>query len=54
MSRLAQQLGLILLICVGVRIGAELVEPAMPLLVTFGMVAGIGWLLGRSRSRGYR
>jgi hypothetical protein len=54
MNKLVQQLGLILLICLGVRIGAELLRPAWPLLLTIAMVVGLVWLVRRLTLRGYR
>jgi hypothetical protein len=53
-NRLVQQLGLVLLICFGVQITAELLRPAMPLLVTLAVLVGIAWLVKGAGSRGFR
>jgi hypothetical protein len=54
--RLVESLGLVLLVCLGVRIGAALVEPVLPLLGGLAVVAVTGlWLLGRhGPGGGYR
>ncbi len=56
MKRLLESLGLVLLVCLGVRIGAVLVEPVLPMLGSLVVVVAIGlWLFGRSgRGGGYR
>lgn len=54
MRALVEKLGLILLICLGVRIGAALIEPVLPLLGVLFVAAVLGvWLFGRSGG-GYR
>lgn len=54
MRRLVEQLGLILLLCLGVRIGALLIEPVLPLLGTLFVAAVLAlWLLGKTGG-GYR
>lgn len=54
MNRLVQQLGLVLLICVGVRIGADLLRPAWSLLLTLAAIVGLVWLVRHLTFRGYR
>jgi hypothetical protein len=55
-KRMAETLGLVLLVCIGVRIGAELIEPVLPLLGggVVAIVVGM-WLVGRNGpGGGYR
>lgn len=56
MRRLAEQLGIILLICVGLRVGAALIEPVLPVLGGILVAAVLAvWLLGRNGpGGGYR
>lgn len=53
---LVENLGLILLLCIGLRFGAELIEPVLPLLGGLFVACVIGlWLLGRGGfGGGYR
>jgi len=56
MKKLVENLGLVLLVCLGVRIGAALIEPVLPTLGGL-VVAGVlaVWWFGRSgRGGGYR
>lgn len=49
MRKLAENLGLVLLICLGVRIGAALIEPVLPLLGGLTILAVLAmWLVGRN------
>lgn len=53
MRKLVENLGWLLLICVGVRIGAALVEPVLPLLVGLVVAGVLGqWLFGRGGTGG--
>ncbi len=48
MNKLVQSLGMVLLVCVGVRVGAWLVEPVLPLLgglVVFALI--VAWMLSK-------
>jgi hypothetical protein len=54
MQRLLGQVGIILLVCLGVRVAAALIGPAVPGLLALGLLAGIAWLLLNRRHRGYR
>ena len=50
MTGLRDALGVVLLICVAVRVGAWLLEPAIPLLVVlFALAALFTVMLGRDR-----
>jgi len=50
--RVVQALGLILLVCLGVRIAAWLIEPILPALGVLVVLAVVGyWLLGGPRSK---
>ena len=54
MNRLLHALGTVLLVCLGVRLAAWLVEPVLPLLGGLLIVAAVGmWLLsGRGSGPG--
>ena len=56
MNKLLQSLGLVLLVCVGVRVGASLIEPVLPLLGGLTILIGLAvWLFGRhGPTGGYR
>jgi hypothetical protein len=56
MKKLAENLALVLLICLGVRVGAALVEPVLPLLGGIVViVALLLWLFGHNGpGGGYR
>lgn len=56
MRKLVDSLGTLLLVCIGVRIGAWLVEPVLPMLGGLVVVAVIAlWLFGRrGPGGGYR
>ena len=55
MRKLVENLGLVLLICLGVRIGAALIQPVLPLLGGLVVLGLLGmWLLGGGRGGGYR
>ncbi|SHE78918.1 hypothetical protein SAMN02745225_01626 [Ferrithrix thermotolerans DSM 19514] len=56
MKKLIEAVGVVLLVCVGVRVGAALIQPVVPLLGGVVAVAIIAWwLFGRHRpGRGYR
>lgn len=56
MRKLVENLGLVLLICLGVRIGAALIEPVLPLLGGLVVLAVLAmWMLGRNGpGGGYR
>lgn len=55
MRKLIEAIGVVLLVCIGVRIGATLLQPVLPLLGGVVAVAIIAWwLFGRHGSgRGY-
>ena len=56
MKKLIEAVGVVLLVCVGVRVGAELIQPVVPLLGGVLAVAIVAWwLFGRhGPGRGYR
>lgn len=55
MRKLVENLGLVLLICLGVRIGAVLIEPVLPVLGGLVVLGLLGMLLlGGGRGGGYR
>lgn len=56
MKKLTEAVGVVLLVCVGVRIGAALIQPVVPLLGGVLAVAIVAWwLFGRhGPGRGYR
>lgn len=52
LRRVVQALGVVLLVCIGVRVAAWLIAPVLPLLgamFVFGVIAW--WLLSGPRSR---
>lgn len=50
--RVLQALGLILLVCLGVRVAAWLIEPILPALGVLVVLAAVGYrLFGGARSR---
>jgi len=55
-KKLVEAVGVVLLVCVGVRVGAALIQPVVPLLGGVLAVAIIAWwLFGRhGPGRGYR
>jgi hypothetical protein len=55
-KKLIEAVGVVLLVCVGVRVGAALIQPVVPLLGGVLAVAIIAWwLFGRhGPGRGYR
>lgn len=56
MKKLIEAAGVVLLVCVGVRVGAALIQPVVPLLGGVLAVAIVAWwLFGRQGpGRGYR
>lgn len=56
MKKLIEAVGVVLLVCVGVRVGAALIQPVVPLLAGVLALAIVGWwLFGRhGPGRGYR
>jgi len=53
MKRLLHSLGLILLVCVGVRVGAMLIEPVLPMLGGLVVIVAVAvWLFSRNGSGG--
>jgi len=55
-KKLLEGIGVVLLVCVGVRVGAALIQPVVPLLGGVIAVAIVSWwLFGRhGPGRGYR
>jgi uncharacterized protein (DUF697 family) len=55
-KKLVEAVGVVLLVCVGVRVGAALIQPVVPLLGGVLAVAIVAWwLFGRhGPGRGYR
>jgi len=55
-KKLVEAVGVVLLVCVGVRVGAALIQPVVPLLGGVLAVAIIAWwLFGRhGPGRGYQ
>jgi len=55
-KKLIEAVGVVVLVCVGVRIGAALIQPVVPLLGgVLAVVIGAWWLFGRhGPGRGYR
>jgi hypothetical protein len=53
MRRLLEALLVVLLVCLGVRLAAWLIEPALPMLGTLVVLVAVGaWLFGRFRGGG--
>ena len=51
-QRVIQALGVILMVCLGVRIAAWLIAPVLPALGVLVVFAVVGyWLLGGARTR---
>jgi hypothetical protein len=52
LQRVVQGLGLVLLVCLGVRVAAWLIAPILPALGVLVALAAIGyWLLGGAHAR---
>jgi hypothetical protein len=50
MDRAVRAVGLVLLLCIGVRVAAWLIEPVLPLLgAMFVIILILGWLLSGPR-----